>query len=153
MKAKENYTLLISSQNATNRLGANKRNLQYYINWSAILPKPEDPGQKYQLKFVMTSLFTAAGFNEIYSLNIDFGGANVFEQTGSKSNFVGLVYPSFVSTFNQYYYAMSKNNDNLPIIVEYPNNSLITINLVNSTVGSGTVYNYEYLLTLQFTPI
>ena len=153
MKAKETYTLLISSQNATNRLGATKRNLQYYINWSSILPKSEDPGQKYQLKFVMTSLFTAAGFNDIYSLNIDFGGSNVFEQTGSKSSYIGLVYPSFVSTFNQYYYAMAKNNDNLPIIVEYPNNSLITVNLVNSTVGSGTVYNYEYLLTLQFTPI
>ncbi len=149
---KETYTLLLSSQNATNKIGTTKRNLQYYINWSSILPKPENPSQKYSLKFVMTSLFTASGFNDIYSLNIDFGGSNVYEQTGSKSNYVGLVYPSFVSTFNQYYYAMAKNNDNLPIVVEYPNNNIITVNLINITVSSGTVYNYDYYLTLEFTP-
>ena len=150
---KETYTLLLSSQNATNRIGTNKRNLQYYVNWSAVLPKPDNINQKFSVRFILTSPVITVGFNDVYSLNIDFGGSNVYDQSGSKNTYLGLVYPSFVSTFNQYYYTMAKLNDNLPITIEYPNNNLITVNLVNILVSSGTTYNYEYYLTLEFTPI
>ena len=150
---KETYTLLLSSQNATNRIGTNKWNLQYYINWNAVLPNPQNINPKFLVRFILSSTVITSGFNDVYSLNIDFGGSNMYDQNGSKNNYLGLVYPSFVSTFDRYFYTMAKLNDNLPVTIEYPNNSLITVNFINILASSGTTCNYEYYLTLEFTPI
>ena len=148
---KERFSLLLSSQNATNRLTTTKRNLQYNINWSAVLPKSENINQKYSVRFTMSGLYSGTGFNDIYSVNIDFGGSNMYDQTVSKSNYLGLSFPILVGT--GYWYSLARNYDNLPVCVEYPNNSLITVNLVNINTGSGTTWPYEYYLTLEFIPL
>jgi len=81
---KENYSLVLSSQTTTNRIGTNKRNYQYYINWNSILPKPENINQKYLVKFTFKGLVQGS-FAEVYTLNIDFGGSNMYDQSNSKS--------------------------------------------------------------------
>ena len=149
---KETYSLVLSSQNATNRLTATKRNLQYYINWNAVLPKPENINQKFSVRFIFAGLYTGVGFNDIYSINIDLGGSNMYDQTASKSTYLGLTFPTLLSP-NNYWYSTSRINDNLPVTIEYPNNNIITVNLINILTTSATLFNYEYYLTLEFTPI
>ena len=150
---KETYTLLLSSQNATNRIGTNKKSLQYNINWSAVLPNSENINQKYLVRFILSSVYTNAGFNDIYSVNIDFGGANVYDQSSSRSTYLGLTYPVFISQTSNYYYSMAKIHDNLPVTIHRPDNNMITVNLINILTSSGTTFNYEYYLTLEFVPI
>jgi hypothetical protein len=156
---KENYTLVLSSQNTTNRIGTTKKSLQYYINWNAILPKPENINQKYLVRFSFTSLAQASLIAEVYSLNIDFGGSNMYEQTNSKSTYLGYLYPlanyssGAAGTYTTYSYSIAKSTDNVPVSIEYPNNSLITVNLVNINNASGTTFTNDYILTLEFIQI
>ena len=156
---KENYTLLLNSQNATNRIGTTKKQLQYYVNWNAILPKPQNISQKYLLKFSFISVAQASLIAEVYSLNIDFGGANMYEQTNNKTTYLGYLYPmanyssGVTGTYTTYSYSIAKSTDNVPVCVEYPNNSIITVNLVNINNASGTTFTNEYYLTLEFTSI
>ena len=147
---KESFVLQLSSQSATNRLGANKRAYQYNINWSAILPKPADITQKYQLKYTFSSLSTAS-ISDIYTISVDFGGSNVYEQTNSKSTFIGLAFP--IGNNGTNYYIQSKYPDNVQVCIEYPNNSLITVNITPLLVGSGNIWNIEYIMMMEFTPI
>jgi hypothetical protein len=146
---KETYTLLLNSQNTANRFGSNIRNYQYYVNWSSFLPKPENINQKYLVKFSMFGL-AQASFAECYSINIDFGGSNMYDNSNSKTSFLGVTYPYYSGTFA---YLKSRLNDNPAVTIEYPNNSLITVNIVNINTGSGVTLNVHYMLTLEFTPI
>jgi len=156
---KENYTLVLSSQNATNRIGTLRKNYQYYVNWSAVLPKPENINQKYLVKFSFISNPQASLIAEVYSLNIDFGGSNMYDQSQSRSTYLGYLYPlanyssGAAGTYTTYSYSISKASDNMPVTIEYPNNNFITVNLVNSNTASGTTFTNEYTLTLEFVPI
>jgi len=156
---KETYTLYLNSQTATNRIGTTKNKYQYYINWNAVLPKPENINQKYLVRFSFTSLAQASLIAEVYSLNIDFGGSNMYEQTNSKSTYLGYLYPlanyssGAAGTYTTYSYSIAKSTDNVPVSIEYPNNSLITVNLVNINNASGTIFTNDYILTLEFTLI
>ena len=147
---KENYTLVLDTQNSTNRLGSNNYNRQYLINWSAILPKSENISQKYLVRFTCTSLSTAS-LADIYSVSIDFGGSNVFQQSNSKGTFLGLIYP--VGNNGTNYYFQSKATDNLPITIEYPNNSLITVSISSVVSGSANLFSINSVLVLEFVPI
>ena len=155
---KENYTLFINSTNSTNRMGSLQRNYQYYINWNAVLPKPENINQKYLVKFTFKGLVQGS-FAEVYTLNIDFGGSNMYDQSTSKSTYLGLLSPIVNNTASAagsntvYFYLNAKPTDNSPITIEYPNNSLITVNIVNANISSGTTFNNEYYLTLEFIQI
>ena len=68
---KETYCLLLSSQNANSRIGTTKNKLQFYVNWSAVLPKPADLNQIYKVRFTMTGLSQNA-YSDVWSVNIDF---------------------------------------------------------------------------------
>jgi hypothetical protein len=155
---KENYTLLLNSTNATNRIGAAQRNYQYYINWNAILPKPENINQKYLVKFSFMCLAQVSATTEVFQLFIDFGGSNMFDNSNSKTTFLGFMYPmvnqgaSTTGTNTVYGYITAKATDNIPVTVEYPNNSLITVNIANVNLyGAG--FGKDYILTLEFTAI
>lgn len=156
---KETYTLLLNSQTATNRLGSTVKNYQYYINWNTILPKPENLNQKYSLKFSIISHAQASLTAEVYQLYIDFGGSNMYDQSNSRTTYLGYIYPmanyssGVTGTYTTYSYSMAKSTDNVPVCVEYPNNSLITVNLVNANTGSGTTFTNNYMLTLEFIPL
>ena len=155
---KETYTLAINSSISTNRLGSNKYNYQYNINWSAILPKPENISQKYLVKFSFICLAQVSATTEIYQLFIDFGGSNMYDTTNSKTTYLGYLYPMTNSgattsgTNSVYGYIVAKASDNVPVCIEYPNNSLITVNLSNLNT-SGASFSKDYILTLEFTPI
>ncbi len=158
MKDKENYVLLINSQNATNRIGTTKKQLQFYVNWNVILPKPTDINQKYKVRFNFSGINQPA-YSDIWSINIDFGGSNVYQQDNNKCTYLGLSYPignqnaTTAGTNSVNFFTKALLNDNPPITIEYPNNNLITVNILNINAGSGTTFNVEYYLTLEFTPI
>ena len=147
---KETYTLVLNSQNATNRIGTVKNKYQYYVNWSSFLPKPENINQKYSVKFTCTTLSTAS-IPDIFSLNIDFGGSNCYDQSNSKSTFMGLMYP--IGNNGTYYYIQSKYSDNGAVTIEYPNNNMITIGLNSIVNGSANTWATESYIVLEFTPI
>jgi len=154
---KETFCLALNSAITTNRLGSNKYNYQYNINWSAILPKSENISQKYLVKFSFMCLAQIPLTTEIYQVLIDFGGANMYEQTNSKSTYLGFVYPyvtqgaSTTGTNTAYGYYIASASDNMPVCIEYPNNSIITVNLVN--LAGGAAFSKDYILTLEFTQI
>jgi len=156
---KENYTLILNSQITTNRIGANKYNYSYNINWTSILPKPENINQKFLVRFSFISIVQASLMTDVYSLNINFGGSNMYDQIPSKNTYLGFLYPlanytsAAAGTYTTNSYSISKLTDNPGITIEYPNNSLITINLVNINVASGNTFPNDYILTLEFTPI
>ena len=83
----------------------------------------------------------------------------MYDTTTSKTTYLGYLYPmvnagaATTGTNSVYGYITAKASDNVPVCIEYPNNSLITVNIVNINTASPTVYNYEYYLTLEFTPI
>ena len=96
---KKNYTLVLNSQNAVNKIGTNKYNYQYYVNWSAVLPKPENINQNYLVRFIFTNNVATTIVSDTYSLNINFGGSNMYDHSNSKSTFLGLIYPTATSTY------------------------------------------------------
>jgi hypothetical protein len=146
---KETYTLYLNSQTATNRIGTTKSKYQYYINWNTILPTPENINQKYLVRFTFTTLSTGS-VGDIYTISIDFGGSNMYDQTNNKTNFLGFAYP--IGNNGTNYYLQSKYPDNVPVTVEYPNNSLITVS-INPLNTAGGGYAIESFLVLEFTPI
>ncbi len=144
---KENYTLYINSVNSLNRIGAAKYNYQYYINWSSFLPKPDNVDQKFLVRFIFTNNSATGIIGDIFSLYINFGGSNAYDTSNSKSNFLGLIYPTSHSTFG---YTKCNTNDNLPVTIEYPNNNIITVTLSNV---NNVNYAIDYSLVLEFIPI
>ena len=159
---KENYTLFLSSQNSTNRIGTTKKSLQYYVNWHAVLPKADNVNQKFLVKFKFVG-YIQGSFGEIYNLQIDFGGSNMYDQSNSKSTYLGIMFPEDNATNialtsgtggNQsYFYLTSDPNDNLPVTIEYPNNNFITVSINNINTGSGTIFTNDYNLILEFATI
>lgn len=155
---KENYTLFINSQNTTNRIGTNKYNYQYYVNWNAIIPS-ELKNHKFLVKFTFMSYVQTSNIANVFTLNINFGGANSYDILPSKSNYLGFVFPytnysaSASGTNSVSSYSHAKYSDNAPITIDYPDNNIITVNLVNINSGTGTNFSFDYILTLEFTPI
>ena len=151
---KETRTLVLNSQTATNRIGSNTRNYQYNVNWTTILPKPENINQKYLVRFSFITPATNS-FGEVFTVSIDFGGSNMYDQTNNKSTFMGCVYPvmntttSTAGTNTVFYYAKATTIDNIPVTVEYPTNSMITVTLMylNATYPTNYFTN-NYILTL-----
>ena len=156
---KESYNLILNSYVSTNRIGTNKRNYQYMVNWNSILPKPYEINQKFELRFsFITPAVSTIG--EVFNLYVDFGGSNVYDQVNSKSNYLGFCLPysnqtsSASGTNVAYFYTKAFLNENLPIVVEYPQNNIITVSLVNLNGNYPNIYfTNDYLLNLQFTPI
>ena len=83
---------------------------------------------------------------EVFQLFIDFGGSNMFENSNSKTTYLGFLYPlvnqgaSTTGTNSVYGYYMAKASDNVPVTVEYPNNSLITVNIANVNIRRSKIW-------------
>ncbi len=63
---KENFTLVLSSQNATNRTGSLRKNYQYYVNWDTVLNKTYNINKKYLVRFSFISVAQASLIAEVY---------------------------------------------------------------------------------------
>jgi len=146
---KQYYTLFLNSTNSTNRTGTAPQ-FTYNINWDSILPR-DLINKKFEVSFNFSSLVVAAAFTEIYTINVNFGTTNVYNQTPSQSGFLGFLYPYMTSA--NAYFAMANVSDNSSVVVSYPSNRSITVTIGNANLASATVNITDYILTLQFTPI
>jgi len=95
---------------------------------------------------------------EFFQLFIDFGGSNMFDNSNSRNTFLGYMYPyvnqgALTSGTNSVYgYIMAKASDNIPVTIDYPNNSMITVTIANVNSG-GATFGKDYILALEFVPI
>ena len=146
---KQYYTLVLNSTNSSNRTGT-APTYSYNINWDAIFPE-NLRNKKFAVSFVFSSLVVTTPFTEVYTVNINFGTTNVYNQTPSQSAFLGFLYPYMTSATA--YFAMATINDNSPITISYPVNRNITVSIGNANLASSTVNITNYILTLRFTPL
>jgi hypothetical protein len=147
---KENFTLVLNSTAITTNKTGNNTNLgyTYNVNWENILP---DRNTKYKVNFTFFSM-SKSGFTDVYSLYINFGTADVYDNNSSRTTFLGDIHPYSLTT--TVFYAVANLNDNQDITISYPSNRFITVSLININSGQPTVYlSSEYILTLSFTPI
>ena len=149
----ENYSLIINSQNATNRLTTSTplNSNQYYINWSSVLPKRY---QMYNVSFTLKSVNITTSLTVNALVGINFGQTNLYDQSNNPSTTLGICYPVAVqqtsTTWNYFY--NSTLNDNTPVTISYPSNSIITVNFTNFDLTTPVVMQH-YILQLQFTPL
>jgi hypothetical protein len=146
---KQYYTLVLNSTNSSNRTGT-APSFSYNINWDAIFPQ-NLRDKKFAVSFVFSSLVVTTPFTEVYTVNINFGTTNVYNQTPSQSAFLGVLYSYMTSATA--YFAMANINDNSPVTISYPTNRIITVSIGNANLASSTVNITDYILTLQFTPL
>jgi hypothetical protein len=146
---KQYYTLVLNSTNSSNRTGT-APTYSYNINWDAIFPQ-NLRDKKFAVSFVFSSLVVTTPFTEVYTVNINFGTTNVYNQTPSQSAFLGVLY-SYMTNATAYF-AMANINDNSPVTICYPTNRIITVSIGNANLASSTVNITDYILTLQFTPL
>ena len=87
--SKETYNLILNSQISTNRIGSNKRNYQYFINWNAILPNKY---KKFSVRFSFITISTSS-FGEVWTISIDFNTSNLYDNNSSRNNYLGSIFP------------------------------------------------------------
>jgi hypothetical protein len=149
----ESYSLIINSQNATNRdnSSGNINSYKYYINWDSVLPKKYST---FNVGFTLKSINTATNITVNALVNINFGQSNMSDQTNNPSQSLGIAYPVVVQqtavAWNYYY--NSTLNDNQPVTISYPVNQFITVSFTNFDLTTALTM-YHYVLQLTFTPV
>lgn len=153
---RETYSLILNSQNLTNLTNINgQTQIQYYINWDAVLPyqMKDTPRQFYVMTWTLKSVNTATSLNQNAFVDIKFGQSNTCEQNSTSSK-VGFIYPNAVqqtSTTWTYFYQATAY-DNLPTTIAYPTSNLITVTF--SDFNSANAFNMiNYVLILNFEPV
>jgi hypothetical protein len=134
----ENYTILLNSQNSTNRdiSSGNLNSYKYYVNWDSVLPKHYN---KFEVSFCFKSIIQATAITENVILSVDFGHTNMNDQTANPSSYLGVIYPVINGT--NYYYNANKN-DNFNITISYPTNNFINVKFTDFDLTTAVMYNY-----------
>jgi hypothetical protein len=154
----EIFQVIFNSQ-GTNTMTAvvtavNRAAITYNVNWDAIIPR--DKYNKFKCQFVFKSLsftpYLGNGFltdNGFVGMNL--GRVNIYDGLQMSQN-LGIVYPVILSTtagFQTSYYNCT-NNDNNDFVIDYPNNTAITITL-NNFNGAIMANMPHYVLILNLT--
>jgi hypothetical protein len=153
---RETYSLILNSQNATNLTTiSGQTQIQYYINWNAVLPyqNKDTPREFYVMTWTLKSVNTATSLNQNAFVDIKFGQSNTCEQSSTSSK-VGFIYPNAVqqtSTTWTYFYQATAY-DNLPTTIAYPSSNLLTVTF--SDFNSANAFNMiHYVLILNFEAV
>jgi len=86
---------------------------------------------------MFSSVVYQSPYMDIFRVNINFGGSNVNDQTINKSTYLGLMHhinnvaSETSGTYTTFYYTRAKQEDNIQILIEYPN-----INIINVTISN-----------------
>jgi hypothetical protein len=153
MSSLESFSLILNSQNAANRDNSSGAiaSYKYYINWDAVLPTRN---QTYNVSFTLKSVNTGNQLTANALVSINFGQTNIMDQSNNQVSILGICYPVVVqqaaNAWNYYY--NSTLNDNTPITISYPSNSIITVTFTNFDLATAFVM-YHYVLQLIFTPV
>ena len=144
---KESYTIILNSQIATNQIIINNEtSIQYYINWESVLPYSPDRKQKFKLSFSLRTVPNVAALPNGAFVEIVMGQTHSNEQNGT-SNIIGIVSPY---TVHQSHYLIALPNDNMPVQIEYPSSSLITVNFLNlDKITAFDMIHYVLILTFE----
>jgi hypothetical protein len=144
---KESYTIILNSQIATNQIIINNEtSMQYYINWESVLPYSPDRKQKFKLSFSLRTVPNVGALTESAFVEIVMGQTHSNEQNGT-TNIIGVVSPHNV---HNSHYLIALPNDNMPVQVEYPSSSLITVNFLNlDKITAFDMIHYVLILTFE----
>ena len=154
---KQTYSLILNSQNTSGLTTINgQTQIQYYVNWSAVLPykNKDTPRGSYIMTWTLKSITSTTALTANVLVDIKFGQSNACEQGGSTSSKVGVIYANEVqqtSTTWRYFYTASAI-DNLPTTVSYPASNLITVTFQD--FNSATAFTMiHYVLILSFEAV
>jgi hypothetical protein len=144
---REIYSLILNSENATNAININNQTqMQYYINWESVLPYTPNKKQTYKLSFSLRTAPNISALPNSGFVEILMGQTNSNEQNGT-SNIIGVISPY---TVHQSHYLIATPNDNMPVQVEYPSSSLITVNFLDfDKVTPFNMIHYVLILTFE----
>ena len=135
---------------AVNNFAA-RTSVTYNVNWDALIPRKHN---KFHCQFVFKSLnFSTANPGTSLSdngfVNMNLGRLNIYDGLQQSQN-LGIVYPVIISSVAGAYwsYYNCTNNDNNDFVIDYPNNTSITITL--STFAGAPMANMpHYVLILN----
>ena len=131
-----------------------RSSISYNVNWDAIIPK--NKYNKFKCQFVFKSLnYTGPGENGFLTdngfVNMNLGRVNIYDGLQMSQN-LGIVYPVILNTtanFQSSYYNCT-NNDNNDFVIDYPNNTTVTITLNTfAGVAMGNMPHYVLILNLM----
>ena len=155
----EIFQVIFSSQgyNTTSPVAnaVNRAAVTYNVNWDAIIPK--NKYNKFKCQFVFKSLNWSSALNgngfltDNGFVNMNLGRVNIFDGLQMSQN-LGIVYPVILSTTAnaQTSYYNCTNNDNNDFVIDYPNNTSVTITL-NNFNGAVMANMPHYVLILNLT--
>ena len=139
---------------------AQRAAITYNVNWDAIIPR--NKYNKFHCQFIFKSLnYTnpgpgggGAGNGFLIDngfVNMNLGRVNIYDGLQQSQN-LGIVYPVILNTtanFQSSYYNCT-NNDNNDFVIDYPNNTTVTITLNTfAGVAMGNMPHYVLILNLM----
>ena len=143
----QSYSVIFSSRGSNVVNSSNINAVQYYVNWSAMLPVHKY--KKYSCMFIFKSeTYTSGILTNNGFVNMNIGKTDIFDGVTQSSN-LGIIYPVALGTTSSFY--NSTNNDNNPIVL-YPNENMVTIKL-NTFAGTAMANMQNYVIILNMTPI
>ena len=141
----ESFSVILSttSTNAQTSGLANYSNVNFYVNWDAILP------HKYK-EFVVSMVFKSDAVGSlattIGNISVSLGKINVSNGI-SPITTLGFCVPTVLGGSNSFF--QSTSNDLIPVTCQYPMNNIITVSILtnnNGAVFTGTSVNWSLYL-------
>ena len=146
----ESFSVILSttSSNAQTSGLANYSNVNFYVNWDAILPR------KYK-QFIVSMVFKSDAVGtlatSVGNISVNLGKINVSNGISPITN-LGFCVPTVLGSTNSFY--QSTSNDVIPVSCQYPMNNIVNVSILTNAGGNvfgGTTVNWS--LYLNFTGI
>jgi len=154
----ETYQIVFNSQgtNTMTAVGtaAQRAAITYNVNWEALIPR--NKYNKFRCRFVFKSIpYAGVGNNgllqEVGFVNMNLGRVNIYDGLQQSQN-LGIIYAVLLiitANAQRSYYTCDNSNNN-EFVIDYPNNSMITIGL-NNFNGAILANMPHYVLILNLT--
>jgi len=154
----ETYQIVFNSQgsNLLSPAGTavQRASITYDVNWEAIIPRGKYNKFRCQFQF-KSSLYSGGGGNGVLEhigfVNMNLGRLNIYDGAQQSQN-IGMIYPiitnATVAAQRSFYNCHA--SDNNEFVIDYPNNHIITIGLINFN-GPVLLNMPHYALILSLT--
>ena len=145
----ESFSVILSttSSNAQTSGLANYSNVNFYVNWDAILPR------KYK-QFIVSMVFKSDAVGtlatSVGNISVNLGKINVSNGISPITN-LGFCVPTVLGSTNSFY--QSTSNDVIPVSCQYPMNNIVTVSILTNAGGNLFSGTTSWSLYLNFVGI